>query len=470
MNIDWNSTLVMTAYLAITLSVASYYGGKNTDSSEDFSVGGRKFGIVILFFTMLATAVGAASVVGYTGWYYIRGLSQIWFVIGISVSYLIYLFYLAPKISDFGFEHNASTVGDWLEYRYDRITKNISSVLLIIAYLAITAFQYMAMAEIFTQVTNISYNYSLIITAAIVIIYTSIGGLWSIAATDVLQGAMTIIGLLVLTPIIISKAGGISQILAEVPDQHLQLFGHVDPVGALSFTLVFMLGIISWPDIWQRCYSAESKQSLKRSLGLFVVASIIITGGLVLFIGLGAKVLYPGYSSPEKILPFMIMKQMPNLLGSIFLAALVAVIMGTADSTLLISAVMFEKDIFSQIKPDASDATKLKVNRYATIIGGVIVLILAITAPSMFSIWVWSADITGATLAVPILLGMAWQRPSHYAALTSIITGFGGWAIARAGWIDWKPILLGSLLSLLGYLAATLLTTKETPTKQEQLN
>lgn len=460
MKIDWSSTIVLIIYLALTMFIAIYVGKKKTESTSDYTVGGRQFGTVITFFTMLATIIGAASVVGYTGWYYKRGFSQLWFVIGISVSYLIYIYYLAPRIHEFGVSKNGETIGDWMEYRYSRISRYITSVLLIIAYLAITAFQYMAMAKIFNQVTGISYELALFITAIIVIIYTSMGGLWAVAATDVMQGFMTLAGIFLLAPILVSRAGGFNAIFASAPPEHLQLFGYVDPMGALSFALVFLLGIISWPDIWQRCYAAKDVKTLQSSFKSFLLASIILTGVLVLLIGFSALALYPGYDKPESILPFMIMDQLPNVLGSVFLAALLAVIMGTADSTLLVCSVMFEKDIYSSLKPLATDEERLKVNKWATVVCGLLVLVLAYTAPSMFDIWIWSADITGATLAVPILLGMCWEKPSNKAALTSIVMGFIGWGLAQAGIVTWSPILVGAVLSLVGFLAVTFASSK----------
>jgi Na+/pantothenate symporter len=90
-----------------------------------------------------------------------------------------------------------------------------------------------------------------------------------------------------------------------------------------------------------------------------------------------------------------------------------------------------------------------------------LVLILAFTAPSMFDIWVWSADITGATLAVPILLGMCWKKPSHKAAMTAVVLGFVGWTLAQVGLVSWSPILLGSLLSLFGYLLVTIISPQK---------
>lgn len=456
-SINFKYTAIIGFYLVITLGIALYYGRKNTESTEDFTVAGRRLGIVVIFFTLLATVVGAASVIGYTGWYWIRGIDQLWFLLGISISYFVFLYYLGPKISEFGHKMSGTTPAAWMEYRYGRVSKYITALLLIVAYLAITAFQYMAMAGIFNKVTGIPYNYALVITAIIVTIYTALGGFWSVASTDVLQGALTLLGIAVLAPVLVSKAGGLGNVLATVPKEHLQPFGNVNPLSALSYTLVFLLGIISWPDIWQRCYAAKDKRTIKKSFWLYIVVSIVFLGGLVLLIGFSGKVLYPGYGDPENILPFMVMDQLPGVFGALIMSTLIAVIMGTADSTLLISAVMIEEDIYTDLKSDASDKERFRVNQAATFIGGVVVLVLALVAPSMFDLWVMSADITGATLAIPILLGMGWKKPSSKAALASISAGFVGWLAGYMGWISLKPILIGSVLSLIAYLVVSFL-------------
>ncbi len=452
MEINWVYTSVITVYLAATLAVALYFGRKETKSVVDFTVGGRRFGIVVLFFTLLATMVGAASTVGYTGWYWERGVSQLWFVFGGALAFFIFVYYLAPRINKFGFEHNATTPGQWMEYRYGKAAKYFTSVLLIIAYLAITAFNYMAMAAILEAVTGIPYEYGLAISAIIVTVYTSLGGLWSVASTDVLQGALTLIGLLILAPIVVMKAGGIGNIVASLPPEHLSLFGYVTPVTALAYTLVFFLGIVSWPDLWQRAYAAKDEKTLKRSFLLYIVAYLVMIAGLVLLIGLAARVLYPEFPNPEHLLPYMVMEQLPGIFGAFIMACLIAVIMGTADSTLLISAVMFEEDIYADLRPGASEEERLKVSQIATFVGGILVLILAYVTPTMFDLWVKSGDLTGATLAIPILLGMAWRRPSYAAGMLGIGAGLIGWVLGYMGVLGPHPIIVGALFSLIAYV------------------
>ncbi len=360
-----------------------------------------------------------------------------------------------------------------MEYRYGRAAKYYTSVLLIIGYLAITAFQYMAMATIFTAVTGIPYEWGLAITAIIVILYTSFGGLWAVASTDVLQGTLTIIGILLLVPLAVMKAGGLGNILASVPPEHLQPFGHVTMDRAIAYAFVFLLGSIPLTEFWQRAYASKNIKTVKRSFLLLLLGEEGLIF-LMLFVGLAGRVLYPNFPNPEQLLPHMIIELMPGVLGAFFMACLIAIIMGTADSTLLVTGVMLEEDIYKDLKPNATEAERLKVGQISTFIFGILVLILAYAAPTMFDIWVMSADIVGATVAIPMLLGWIWKRPSGAACIASITAGFIGWAAAYLGisacipYIGDEPILLGGLLSLIAYVVGAYISPrKEVPPTSE---
>lgn len=461
--------IVLGVYMVLSLGIAFYVGGRNTKTEEDFTVAGRSFGGFVLFFTLLATIVGASSVMSRSYKFYQQGMAQIWYVLGIVVSYALYIWYLCPRISDFGRNHGGETVGDWMEFRYGKANKYVSSILIAVAYIAITAFQYIAMATIINLVTGINYNVCMVVTALIVIIYTSFGGLWAVASTDVIQGIMTLIGCVVMVPVFISKAGGWSNVAAAIPAENLKLFGNgITPLGAISAMLVFGLGIISWPDIWQRCYAAKDKKTLKKSMILFVLATFVISG-LMLIVGFTANVLVTDGSAvgSSTMLPMMVMQYMPSVGGALILAALVAVIMGTADSTLLVSAVIVEKDLIRPlIKGTMSRKKSLLLSKAVTAICGISVLGVLFFSMDMFDLWVMSADITGATLAVPILLGFCWKKPTAKASMASILAGFAGWAASYAGLIKLDAILLGALLSLIAYVAVGLMEKGNDATRE----
>jgi SSS family solute:Na+ symporter len=434
-----------------------YYGKKKTESSADFTVGGRALGGALLFFTMLATIVGAGTVMGAASWFSKRGVSQIWFYVGITITNLLYMFYLGPKINAFGRERGGETIGDWFAFRYGKLSKYLASLLIALAYVAITAFQYLAMATILEVATGIPFAWSLALTTVIVIAYTSFGGLWAVVSTDVLQGAMTLLGVVIMVPVFLSQAGGFSAVIAALPETHTQAFGNVTPWNAVAAMLTFGLGIVSWPDIWQRMYAAKDIPSLRKSYGAYLSAFVVLIIA-VMGIGFAAQTLMPSFEgSANTMLPKMILGHLPNVLGAVLLAALIAVIMGTADSVLLVSAIIIEKDLVAPfLKKDRTDRQKLALTKIITAVTGVAVLIVLYFSTDMFELWVMSADITGATLAVPILLGFAWKRPNGKAALASIFFGFAGWLLCtlRPDILPVSPILPGAILSLAAYLIA----------------
>ena len=455
--------IVMMFYFIITLTVGVYFGRKKTGKSADFTVGGRALGGVIIFFTMLATIVGASSVMGYSNWFARRGLSQFWFTIGITITNLLYLFYLGPRINEFGRKHGGETIGDWFLFRYGTVSKYLASLLIAAAYIAITAFQYLAMATILNITTGISFTIALVLTAAIVVIYTSLGGLWAVVSTDILQGFMTLLGVFIMVPLFLSKAGGWAAVLNAQPAGHLGWFSNVSPWNAFASMLTLGLGIVSWPDIWQRMYAAKNIGVLKKSYAAYIVAGLLITLS-TMFIGFTSHVLLPSFEgSANAMLPTLILQQLPNVLGAVLLSALIAVIMGTADSVLLVSAVIIEKDIispfFNKKNKKRTDKQKLIRTKIVTAVTGVAVLGVLFFSTDMFDLWVKSADITGATLAVPILLGFIWKRPGEWAVLASIIFGFGGWLLFTLVKfpVAISPILPGAALSLAAYVIAAFL-------------
>jgi Na+/proline symporter len=251
-------------------------------------------------------------------------------------------------------------------------------------------------------------------------------------------------------------------VIARLPAAHLQVFGHVSPWNAFASMLTLGLGIVSWPDMWQRMYAAKSIPTLKKSNAWYIVANLVINFS-VMFIGFAAIVLMPHYKgSTNAMLPAMIVQYLPNVLGGVLLAALIAVIMGTSDSVLLVSAIIIEKDLVSPfLKKERTDKQKLFLTKVITAVTGVATLGVLYFSTDMFDLWVMSADITGATLAAPILLGFIWKKPGEAATLASIVFGFAGWLfftliernIISVGLpVSISPILPGAILSFLAYI------------------
>lgn len=434
--------IILFIYFAITIGIGVYYGRKKTKSHEDFMVGGRQFGIVLIFFTMLATYIGAGTTIGTTAWVWKRGLSQAWFTLGYAVVFTFIGLFMAGKIRKFGEKCNAYTFADFLEIRFGKLARFMGAGLMWFAFMAVTAYQYIGMGRIITSVTGLNYTTAILISALITIVYTSIGGLWSVAITEVFQGALTVIGVVTFVPILLHKAGGFSNIVATVPAEHLTFTGYVTPAQALTWFMVFFLGLLPMQDWWQRAFAAKDEKSASK--GIFYMAiGFVFVEVCIFIIGFAGKSLLPNLVEPEELFPTLVMDFLNPIMGGILLAALISIIMSTAAACLLVPSTHFTRDFYQVLRPKATNEELLKVSKWSTLLFGIGVLVFVFVAPGMFELWVLSADVVGATAAVPIIAGFFVPQVSKKAGSWSMIAGFIGWLL---GYLGWEPFGLGAVM------------------------
>lgn len=443
-------------YLFIAFAIAMIYSRKNTKSSADFFVGGRRFGTIFVFFTMMATFLGAGTTVGTTSWVWRRGFSQIWTTMGYTVVFLFLGLFLASKVRRFGTRTNAVTFADFLELRYSKSARFFGAALMGFAFLSIAAFQYMGIGRIITTVTGLDYVYAVLIAAVFTILYTAYGGMMAIAITGVIKGALIFCGIAIMTPILYIKAGGWDGIVNSVPPQHFSMVGYISPMQAMTWFFVFFLGIIPMQDWWQRVLSAKGEKEARNGL-LYMAAGFVLIEVLIFIIGFCGKVLEPNIAEPEKLFPTLVVNYFHPALGGLLLAALIAIITSTASACLLVAATHFTRDLFCTLKPDADDATILKVSKFSTFGLGVLVLVFVFAAPGMFELFIISADILGASMAVPILAGFFAPRVGKKAGLVAMASGLTGWFLSYLGWQPFGlgPVFIGASFSLISIVICT---------------
>ena len=441
----------MALYFFVAFAIAIYYSKKKTKSNADFTVGGRRFGKIFVFFMMLAAYLGAGTTIGTTGWVWKRGLSQIWFTLGYTVVFAFIGICLAGRIRRFGARCNAYTFADFLEIRYNKPARYMGSVLMIIAFLAIAAFQYIGMGRIINTVTGIDYTLAVVISAGITILYTSYGGMNAVAITGVIKGTITIIGILIMVPIVATKAGGIQGIMAAVPAEHFSLIGYVTPMQALTWFMVFFLGIIPMQDWWQRALSAKSEADARQGIFYMAIGFCIIEF-IIYIVGFSGRVLEPNIDNPENLFPVLVVSYLPPYIGGLVMAEMIAIITSTAAACLLVPSTHFTRDFYQGLfRRNASETELLKVSKWSTFCCGILVLVFVFAAPGMFELWVMSADILAAAASVPILAGFFAPRVGSKAGFLSMVAGFAGWLISYMGWEPFGlgPAMVGAIFSLI---------------------
>jgi len=366
---------------------------------------------------LLATFIGAGSSMGVAGLGFKIGIAGAWYLIPLGISMLTFAFLLSRKLSAL----RQITVGDVLELRYAPSARVISAAWIVFMYLLITAAQIVGMGTIIHVLLKWPLLYSMIISTAVFVAYTILGGLWAVTLTDFIQAIILLAGFYLLGPILsVNAAGGFSGIETKLGPQYLSM-ANIPGILLLGFFSLFFLQWVA-QDGYQRVFAAKDSKT--------AYVSCIVAGVVVLFLGFGAALvgasahaLFPDLK-PEASAVTMILKVFPSPLNAIVTAALVAVIMSTADSVILVASTSVTRDFYQRfIKPDASDAQMIRVTRVATAVVAIIALLIGIKFTYILRILIYAISIYIAVFVPAVVAAFYWKRATETGAIVSMLVG-----------------------------------------------
>ncbi len=444
-------TLVLLLVYGAALVAAGVWIGRRVSSSSQFFVAGRSLSGGMVFATLLAANIGAGSTVGATGLAYRQGLSAWWWSGSAAIGCLVLGLVVAPRLHRLATEHQFLTVGDFLEWRFDRSVRVLIAVVLWVGTLALLAGQLLAMAWAFEVIAGMPRAVGALASAAILIAYFSGGGMQSAAVVNLLQLVTLLLGFLLAVPYAWSAAGGWEGMRAAAGADATASFGSFTGMGLpgiLGLAVVFVPSFIVSPGLNQKCFGARSA----RAAGAAAVgnaAALALFAFVPVVFGMAMRALEPGLSNPELALPRLTTDVLPPWLGALALAALFAAEISTADAVLFMLSTSLSRDLFQAVlRPKASDAELLRVGRWAAVAGGAFGVGLALWLPSVASALKLFYGVMTAALFVPLLVGLLSRRPSarhaRVAIAASILTTLG-LLIALSGTpsAEWLPSVAG---------------------------
>ncbi len=418
--------LTIIAY-AILLIGIGYYIGKRVKGAADFFVGGRNFGWPLLFTTLLAANIGAGSTVGVTGLAFRYGVSSWWWIGCSGLGSLILALVVGPKIWEAGKKYNLYTMGDYLDLRYARVFRAITSTMMAVGTLALFSGQLIGIAWILDVVAGIDKIYGIIIGAVVVTLYFSAGGLRSAAIVNIVELVVILVGFLVATPFALSYVGGFSGLqstIAQNMNNSAQTSAYFawDGIGyttIIGYFLMLTPAFCISPGLVGKVYSAENTRVVKIGTLLNGIVQLLFAF-LPLIIGMCAYAAFPGLENPELALPMAMKEMMPFGIAALALAAIFAAEISTADTVLFMLATSISKDLYKTFfNTQATDAQLLAFSRKATVVCGIVGVIVAhfmaniITALSIFY------SLMTVSLAAPFLFGLFSTKASTKGALYS---------------------------------------------------
>ena len=443
-------------YLSL-LIVVGFYKIRLVKTSEDFMVAGRTLPWYILVGTLLATWMGSGSLFSGAGLGYRNGLAGLWSSAGAWLGIAL-IYFIAKRIRNFG----KVTVPDIFEARYGPSASILATITTIIAYTTIVSYQFRGGGKVLSMVSDglVSMEQGIIITAVFAILYTIIAGMFSVVYTDVINGILITFGTISALLFLIYKVGGLEEIIlvAEAAGKW-DLFGNWSserigdvsgPLIAMSFFVPTMLLLLGDANMYQRIFSAKDSSSAKKAvffwiIGVVILESVIsmlgLTGAIavekgimpnlvaqeqsVLSIVSEASMLEAKQSASESIIPAIARYAgLPIFLGLLLVSTMMAIIVSTADSFLLIPATNLTRDVYHRyLNEDANEDKLVFVSRLLVLFLGIISYLLVSQFSTVLGAAFTAYNIYGTSITPSLLAAFLWKRATKEGAVSSIITG-----------------------------------------------
>lgn len=432
-------------------------------NQADFSLAGRGISAWVLSGTLIATWVGTGTIFGYAEEAYRVGFAVFLLPLYAGLGIII-LYFLSGKVR--GASH--FTIQDILEERFGVGTRVVGTITLLMAYTIIVSYQFRAGAAILERmVPDLGHHTALLAVAGFVILYTALAGMFSVAYTDVVNGAFFTLGLVLALFFLVGEVGGVSGLFESLPPGRAQLFGHYGPMHFLGVGLPVLLLVLGDANMHQRFFSAKSEKAAKKGVllmlgGVFVVDALVIACAVV-----GVALVQKGWvtapANPAHIIVHLAFNALPPFVGAILVTTVVAIIVSTADSYLLAPATSLVRDVYQRfINKNPSEKMLVRGSRLAVVLLGFFSFGLAFTSDEFFNVALFAYTIYGAGITPAFLAALLWKGATPQGALASMIVGVVTAIVWKFG-VDSSigAIIPAALLNIFTLVTVSLLTKKK---------
>lgn len=456
--------LAFVVYLALMI-VIGIFCAKQNNSTEDYFLGGRKLGGFVAALSAQASDMSGWLLMGLPGSIYALGTGQAWIAIGLFIGTVLNWLFISGRLRRYTIRaNNALTLPTYFENRFHdkkRVLLFISSVTIVVFFLVYTASALAAGGKLFTSVFGVDYKIALTIGAVVILAYTFMGGFLAVCTTDFVQGMLMLVALLVV-PIAALAIVDPSNMMAVIDrtgvaggsEAFLSLFSNGgEPYRAVDIIsgLAWGLGYCGMPHILVRFMAVKNEKELNKSKGV-AIAWVFLSLLFACVIGVvGRAYLAPEVLSggaEEEVFIAMIIKLFTedirvSFIAGLFLCGVLAAIMSTADSQLLVSASSVAEDIVKGIvKKDAKEETVFKISKITVIVIAVLAYLIALNPNSSIMGLVsnaWAG--LGAAFGPTVLMSLYWKRTNFPGAVAGIASG----ALTVILW-DYIPLVGGQTL------------------------
>lgn len=442
-NLTLNTKIILWSGMALYCGIMLFIGwwsSRKVKGMHDFLVAGRRLPLWMATATLLATWFGAGSSMGVSATVYKDGLTG---VLADPFGAALCLIFAGIFIVGLLRKKGCMTVTDIISRRYGNAAGIYATVWMIPVYVGWLGAQLKGLGTILNMLTGMSVSCGTWIGAAVVLIYTCAGGMWAVTLTDVVQVGIMIIGLIVIMPGAVDLAGGSEALLKTLSPQDLSLLpSHIgnfnDVVYYIGSWIVMGLGCMVGQDLIQRSLaSKDDRVAISSSImsGFFYM----IIGMIPIIIGFCARVVFRnngidesamGSDLENQVLPrmaFLVLGNIHPAMLTIFLSALVAAIMSSADSSLLAGASLMCNNVLEPLAPDFMKRNMLAATRCMTVLFTVIALYFALNVESIYELMIKSWIFQLVVVFIPVIMALYVPKAGKNVAWATMLVGTSVW-------------------------------------------
>jgi SSS family solute:Na+ symporter/sodium/proline symporter len=429
--------VTVIGYVAILIAI-SVWLSLRVKTKEDFIVAGRRLTWPILVGTLLATWIGSGSIFGGGTLGYRQGFAALWQPAGAWFG-IIVIYFVAGRARRFG----QFTVPDLMEARYNATARVLATIATIVSYTIIVSYQFRGGARVIELVfPNVSYETGVLITFIFATVFTVLAGLMSVAYTDIVNGSIIVIATSIAVPTLISSAGGWSEVQANLDPSHFTLLGTMTFKEAMNYFLPTMFLLLGNAGMYQRFFAARDEREARRSVVGWVIGLLLVETLVIALAVVGSSMpQFRNLAASESIIPAVARQGLPVVIGCLMLAAIVAIVLSTANSFLLVPATNVARDVYQRfINPKASERQVLLLSRVSVVLLAALAFLMSMRFfDDILDAVVAAYTIYGASIAPALLAIFFWKRATPAGGTSSIFAGFGIGVI----WEVWRGFNLG---------------------------
>jgi len=432
--LEFGTLISLALYFIVMLAIGLYAYRKSTSDVEGFMLGGRSLSPSVAALSAGASDMSGWMLMGLPGAMYISGMSSLWIAIGLVIGAFLNYLIVAPRLRTYTEVANDSiTLPDFFENRFNdksRLLRIVSSIVIVVFFTLYTSSGIVAGGKLFESSFGLNYEVGLYVTAGVVVAYTLFGGFLAVSLTDFVQGCIMFVALILVPVVTISEVGGLSEVqtsINQINPALLDIFNGVSVIGIVS-AMAWGLGYFGQPHIIVRFMAIRSVKDMPtaRRIGMSWMIVAIIGAMATGFAGI-AYVAKTDMKLDDAETIFIVLSQLlfSPLIAGFLLAAILAAIMSTISSQLLVTSSSLTGDFYKAfLHKEASEKQLVLVGRISVALVALVAIYLAYDRNSTILTLVsnaWAGF--GAAFGPVIIASLYWSRMTRNGALTGMISG-----------------------------------------------